>query len=138
MKKKENTISRRNFLALSVAVAGASILDLKSQVYAATYSSSKVNQSKQKIALVGTGVRGVEMWGNHLIRDYSDQIHFVGLSDINLGRLEVGKDIIGASCPTYVDFEKMMRETKPDTLIVTTDDDTHDHFINSSFPPIFF
>lgn len=129
MKKNNNTISRRRFLAVSGAVAGASILDSKSKIYARTSSDTQANQSKQKVALVGTGVRGVAMWGSHLIRDYSDQIDFVGLSDINPGRLEVGKEIIGTSCPTYTDFEKMMRETKPDTLIVTTDDDTHDYFI---------
>ncbi|HTN68155.1 MAG TPA: Gfo/Idh/MocA family oxidoreductase [Dysgonamonadaceae bacterium] len=129
MQNKNNTISRRRFLAVSGAIAGTSILDPKSQVYAGASPISKANQTKQKIALVGTGVRGVSMFGSHLIRDYSDQIEFVGLCDINPGRLEVGKEIIGASCPTYIDFEKMMRETKPDTLIVTTTDDTHDYFI---------
>ncbi len=129
MQKNNNTMSRRRFLAVSGALAGTTIIDPTSQVYADTSATLKANQTKQKIALVGTGVRGVAMFGSYLIRDYSDQIEFVGLSDINPGRLEVGKEIIGVSCPTYVDFEKMMRETKPDTLIVTTDDDTHDHFI---------
>ncbi|MDR2969736.1 MAG: Gfo/Idh/MocA family oxidoreductase, partial [Tannerellaceae bacterium] len=32
-------------------------------------------------------------------------------------------------CPTFTDFEKMMRETKPDLLIVTTMDSTHHEFI---------
>ena len=37
--------------------------------------------------------------------------------------------MIGADCPTFTDFEQMMRQTKPRVLIVTTDDDTHDLFI---------
>src|SRR5690554_6995302 len=36
--------------------------------------------------------------------------------------------MIGSDCPTYTDFEKMMLETKPDVLIITTDDNTHDYF----------
>ncbi len=129
MQKDNTTMSRRRFLAVSGALAGTTIIDPKSQVYADTSGALKTNQKKQRIALVGTGVRGVAMFGSDLIRDYSDRIEFVGLSDINPGRLEVGKEIIGASCPTFTDFEKMMKETKPDTLIVTTDDDTHDYFI---------
>ncbi|MDD3357381.1 MAG: hypothetical protein PHP72_10745 [Dysgonamonadaceae bacterium] len=57
MEKNNNTISRRRFLAVSGAVAGASILDPKSKIYARTSSDAQANQSKQKVALVGTGVR---------------------------------------------------------------------------------
>ena len=69
------------------------------------------------------------MWGNSVVKEYANLVEFVGLCDINPGRLEVGKQLIGVSCPTFTDFEKMMRETKPDVLIVTTDDNTHDQFI---------
>ena len=37
--------------------------------------------------------------------------------------------MLGVKCPTYTDFDKMMRETKPDALIVTTVDATHNEFI---------
>jgi predicted dehydrogenase len=43
--------------------------------------------------------------------------------------LEYAKKSIGTTCPTFTDFEKMMKEIKPDTLIVTTVDATHDQFI---------
>ena len=69
------------------------------------------------------------MWGYDLMKSYPDYIEFVGLCDKNEGRVETGKKIIGASCPTYTDFEKMMKETRPDVLIVTTMDSTHHHFI---------
>ena len=36
---------------------------------------------------------------------------------------------MGVDSPLYTDFDKMMRETKPDTLIVTTMDSTHHEFI---------
>jgi predicted dehydrogenase len=40
-----------------------------------------------------------------------------------------GKQYIGVDCPTFTDFDAMMRQTQPDTLIVTTMDSTHHAFI---------
>src|SRR5258705_11072881 len=37
--------------------------------------------------------------------------------------------MLGVSCATYTDFDKMMKEMKPDRLIVTTVDGTHNEFI---------
>ncbi|MDD2475181.1 MAG: Gfo/Idh/MocA family oxidoreductase [Dysgonamonadaceae bacterium] len=128
-KNNIGAMSRRRFLAVSGAIAGTSIIDHQSKVYPAVFHISKTDQVKQKIALVGTGVRGVSTWGRNVVRDYSDYVDFVGLCDNNPGRLEFGKNFIGASCSTYSDFDKMMKETKPDSLIVTTVDDTHDYFI---------
>ena len=132
MQKNNDTMSRRHFLAVSGAMAGTTIIDPKSQIYAATHTKSIGNHPKQRIAIVGTGGRGTGMFGRDIYRDYSDRIEIVGLCDINPGRLELAKETIGVSCPTYSDsdFDKMMRETKPDTLVVTTTDDTHDFYIN--------
>src|SRR5690554_1554534 len=132
MKKKTNSMSRRHFLAVSGAMAGTTMLDPKSKINAATNLTSNVNQPKQKVAMVGTGVRGIGMWGTSVVRDYSDQIEFVGLCDSNPGRLAYAKKTMGVSCPTYSEseFDKMMKETKPDSLIVTTTDDTHDYYVN--------
>ena len=63
------------------------------------------------------------------MEQYSDIIEFVGLCDINPGRLEFGKEYIGAKCPVFTEFDEMMDKTKPDLLIVTTVDATHDYFI---------
>jgi len=84
---------------------------------------------KLRVALVGTGIRGVSFWGRRLLEQYPELLEFVGLCDINKGRLAFAKEYIGANCPTFVDFEKMMRQTKPDLLIVTTVDSTHHEFI---------
>jgi predicted dehydrogenase len=83
----------------------------------------------QRIALVGTGIRGVDMWGRQVVDKFKDRVRFVGLCDINPGRVEMAKAYLGVDCPTFTDFERMMRETKPDTLIVTTVDATHHEFI---------
>jgi predicted dehydrogenase len=84
---------------------------------------------KQRIVMVGTGHRGTGMWGSPVIKEFGDQVEFVGLCDINPGRVETAKGMLGLTCPTYTDFDKMMKETKPDRVIVTTVDGTHDQFI---------
>jgi predicted dehydrogenase len=56
-------------------------------------------------------------------------VEFVGLCDINPGRLEFAKNRLGVKCPLFTDFEKMMKTVKPEVVIVTTVDSTHDHFI---------
>lgn len=116
---------RRNFLQQSGSlIAGSFIAD-----------SVLANESlttpfvKKRVAMVGTGVRGIGMWGKPVIKEFADQIEFVGLCDINPGRVETAKKSMGLSCPTFTDFDKMMKETKPDKLLVMTVDGTHHQFI---------
>ena len=113
--------TRREFLT-SVSMLAASTA-LPTSLFA--FGSDK----KLKVVLVGTGIRGISFWGKRLLENYSDILEFVGLCDINPGRLAFGKKYIGASCPTFSNFEKMVKETKPDLVIVTTKDSTHHEFI---------
>lgn len=83
----------------------------------------------RRVALVGIGVRGASLWGRDLIRNYRGSVELVGLCDINPGRLEYVKGAIGAACPTFTDFDRMIGATKPDQVIVTTVDSTHHEFI---------
>lgn len=87
------------------------------------------NEKKQRLALVGTGIRGTSFWGRTILQNFGDVVEFVGLCDINPGRLETGKGLIGTDCPTFTSFDEMMQKTKPDKLIVTTVDSTHHEFI---------
>ncbi|MCB0748262.1 MAG: Gfo/Idh/MocA family oxidoreductase [Ignavibacteriae bacterium] len=87
------------------------------------------SKKKLKVALVGTGIRGTSFWGKRLVEQYSDILEFVGLSDINPGRLKFGHEYIGANCPTFINFDEMLRKTNPDLVIVTTKDSTHHEFI---------
>jgi len=84
---------------------------------------------KLKVALIGTGIRGITFWGKRLVDEYSDILEFVGLSDSNSSRLQYGKNYIGAACPTFDNFETMVSTTRPDLIIVTTVDATHHEFI---------
>ncbi len=114
-------LSRRRFLASVSMLAASTALPINSFAFG--------KDKKLKVALVGTGIRGTSFWGKRLNENYSDIIEFVGLSDINPGRLEYGRKYIGVNCPTFLNFEKMVKQTKPDLVIVTTKDSTHHQFI---------
>lgn len=124
-------MNRRNFItASSVAAAGAILSSIPGISEAKNDKKNGVTLSKKKrIALIGTGSRGTTMWGKDVIKDYSDFVEYVGLCDTNSGRLEAAKQYMGATCPTFNDFETMMKTVKPDILIVTVPDFLHDHYI---------
>ena len=116
-------LSRRKFLAsISMLAAGCAISRPAHLIPA--------SGEKLKVALVGTGVRGISFWGKRLVDHYSDMLKFVGLCDINAGRVAMAKSYMGLDCPTFVgNFEQMIRQTQPDLVIVTTKDSTHHEFI---------
>lgn len=118
----ESNVDRRSFLTAISMLAAGNLMSVPSW----GFSNS---QAKLKIVLVGTGVRGTSFWGKRLVEQYSDILEFVGLCDINPGRLAYAKEYMGVSCPTFGDFEEMVSTTKPDLVIVTTKDSTHHEFI---------
>ena len=122
-------MDRRNFLATSAVAAGALLTDTSKISARELNNMGNAPAQKIRVALIGTGSRGNGMWGSSLVKDYPQYLEFVGLCDKNQGRVETGKKMIGVSCPTYTDFDKMMKETKPELLIVTTMDSTHHEFI---------
>ncbi len=122
MKSDQERISRREFID-HAARAGAGATAMAANTYTARAAA------KKRLALVGTGIRGVTMWGSGVAKPYAELVQFVGLCDINRKRVEVGKRMIGVDCATFTDFDRMIEETKPETVIVTTKDSTHDQFI---------
>ena len=86
-------------------------------------------QAKRRYAIVGTGVRAIGMWGRPILRDYPDLVELVGLCDINPLRVEVAKRQMGATCPTYTNFDEMLTKAKPDLLMVTTVDAFHSEYL---------
>jgi len=124
MTTKDSFLSRRNFIAATGAAMAGSLL------FNPLSSSAKAPTAKKmRIAIVGTGDRALGMWSKDVAETYGDSVEYVGLCDVNPGRLAYFKSAAGFSCPTFTDFEKMMKEVKPDTLIVTTVDATHSEYI---------
>ncbi|MBY5960220.1 Gfo/Idh/MocA family oxidoreductase [Membranicola marinus] len=116
------SLNRRNFIeALGMLAAGTMIN--------APAKALGLYGRKLKVTLVGTGVRGTSFWGKRLVDQYPDLLEFVGLADINPGRLEYAKEYMGVNCPVYTDFDQMLTEQNPDLVIVTTVDSTHHEFI---------
>ena len=132
----KSSISRRNFLATSgAAFAGSAFINPLTEIQAAVAPTARP-AAKLKLAMVGTGSRGTSMWGSGLLQRYPDRVEFVGLCDTNPGRVEAAKQILGNTARTYSDlknpmpaFEKMIAETKPDLVIVTTVDAYHCDYI---------
>jgi predicted dehydrogenase len=113
-------VTRREFVT---AVGGAAVGT------ALAGSSSVAAQAKRRYAIIGTGVRGIGMWGRPVAQQYGDVVEFVGLCDINPLRVEVAKKQMGVSCPTFTDFDRMMDVAKPDLLMITTVDGFHSHYL---------
>lgn len=122
------TINRRDFLGNSVRIAvAASALPLYS--YANDIKPEPV--VKTKLALVGTGNRGTYSWGKSVIEAYKDSVEMVALCDINPKRMAASRVIMGKEAKMYEakDFDLMLRETRPDMVIVTTTDCFHEKYI---------
>ena len=98
--------SRRQFIGTAGAVAAGALFV---NPVTAMISGAK---TKQKLALVGTGSRGTSFWGKSIIERYPNEIEFVGLCDINPGRVEYAKKYMGVSCPVFTNFEEIRKNIK--------------------------
>lgn len=90
---------------------------------------------KVRYAQVGTGGRA-RMYYEALCSTYTDTCELVGFCDQSQTRMNYANRMIQEKfghepVPTYyyTDFEKMIDEQKPDVIIVTTVDRTHDDYI---------
>lgn len=117
---------RREFITSSGKVIAASMLATSAM---GSYAGSS-NGRKKRIALVGTGIRGVRFWGRDLAEQFGDSVEFVGLCDLNPGRLAFAKSYIGVDCPVFTNIDDLLDSVKAiDLVMVTTDDASHDEII---------
>ncbi|MFC1606062.1 Gfo/Idh/MocA family protein, partial [Pseudomonadota bacterium] len=124
MKPDSGNMTRRSFIGTGGALGAGAVLA------SSPLGRALADTGKRRVALVGTGVRGVTFWGKFIQENYGDVAEFVGLCDINPGRLEFGKSYIGVpDCPTFDNFDEMLAVARPDLVMVVTVDSTHDEFI---------
>jgi len=70
-----------------------------------------------------------------VLKTYAEHCEMVSFCDNNAGRLKLAQDRARSAAqievPLYdaMEFDRMIREQKPDVVIVTTKDSTHDHYI---------
>lgn len=106
--------------------AGAVALGLASTAYAAA--------PRKRYAVVGVGSRA-RMFTMAITGKFRDSNEVVAVTDTNAGRAALAVKAIaatGASTPKAyeaADFDRMIRETRPATVIVTSPDATHDDYI---------
>ncbi len=112
---EQATVNRRTVIGGALAAAAAPLLGQSA--------------GKKRVATVGTGLRGSTTWGTELLKEHGDRIEFVGLCDINRKRAEASKRMTGVNARVYTDLAQMIRETKPEMLIVTTKDGLHHEMI---------
>jgi len=124
--QRSQVLGRRDFLA--AAVAGGVGLALPSGPASAQDSHPK-RDGRLRVALVGTGARGVAFWAETLQQKYIDVLEIVGLCDINRIRLAFAREHLKLNCPTFVDFDEMIHKTSPDRVIIATPDSTHAKFV---------
>ncbi len=123
--EKNKDMNRRDFIVKAgTAMAAVGLAGPMSSLMA-----QQAPAKKMRLAIIGTGGRAVDMFGKSIMTDYGDWVEFVGLCDVNPGRVKFAGEYIGANCPVYTDFETMVRKSKPDTIIVTTVDAFHDEYI---------
>jgi predicted dehydrogenase len=83
----------------------------------------------KRYALVGCGVRGISMYLHPLTKYYSDVGSLVGICDVNPVRMAAYNSYLQEPVPAFTDFDAMLTEAKPDSVIVTSVDRTHHDFI---------
>ena len=85
---------------------------------------------KKKYAIVGVSGRS-EAFTKPILSKYSDIAEIVALLDSNHARMDNFNETKKLSLPQYneTEFDKMVAETKPDAVIISTTDATHHLFI---------
>ena len=124
-------LTRRSFVQ-SVSAAGLSLAVAPAAL--AQSASTPAAPTRKRYAIVGVGSRS-SMFRSSIHGTYKQHAELVAICDINPGRIELAqrqsKDA-GAAVPRAYgpkEFEKMIAETRPDQVIVTTLDSTHHDYI---------
>ena len=84
------------------------------------------------LVIAGAGVRALG-WAKGIIDRCQGHSELVALYDINGKRMEGFCALINKQIPSYTDFEKMLRETKPTVLLICTPDYTHPDLVDMGF-----
>ena len=123
-------LTRRGFVT-HTALTGAGIFLSGS---ASSRAAAPDSGRKARYAVVGVGGRSL-MYREAILKNYAAHCELVGFCDINPGRLKLAqakaRDLAGGDIPIFEanDFDRMVSETKPDVVIVTTKDATHSQYI---------
>ena len=133
MQKDSNKIDRRKFIDKSVKVAALASLpftSLGAKTLKDITETPTSKSGKTRVALVGTGIRGSNSWGKLLLKQFPDTVEMVSLCDINTKRAKYVQGYLEINAPIYHsdNFAKMIKEAKPEIVIITTPDSFHSKY----------
>lgn len=126
-------IDRRTFVK-TLSATGLGLAALGTAFAADPTGAAPAGGRRKRYAIVGVGGRHV-LYQDAIEKTYAQYAELVGICDLNAGRLGVAQNRSKANSakppPGYAaaDFDRMIAETKPDYVIVTTVDATHDGYI---------
>lgn len=86
----------------------------------------------KRYVLVGTGIRGYQMFAKPIIQNFSSHAELVGLYDINSKRAHYVQQQLNLPIPVFDNFDEMLDQQKPDCVIIATVDAFHGNYILSS------
>ena len=84
---------------------------------------------RRRYALIGTGNRGTTMWGRDLLNGWRSDVDLVAICDTNPLRAERARTMIKSNAPIYTSIEETLVQSKPELVIVCTQDSNHDDII---------
>jgi predicted dehydrogenase len=131
---KSKSLSRRDFIAAGTLAGAGALLPNSLQAGQSTVAAMPGAGSRKRIAHVGTGSRA-RFYREAIVGEYAQFSEYVGLCDNNPGRLKLFQTRVqaasGALVPAYdaAGFDRMIAETRPNVVIVTTVDSIHARYI---------
>ena len=131
MKNSRDDLSRREFAKIS---AGALLTSEVVSAGPALAAGAATGGSPKRYAIVGVGHRSY-VYQTAIQKTFAAHAQLVGVCDVNRGRLQLARDFArkaGRPEPrTFLadDFARMITETKPEIVIVTTVDGFHADYI---------
>ncbi len=84
---------------------------------------------RKRYVLIGAGARGIHMFAKPILNTFTTHSELVGLFDRNPARIDGANRILKTALPGYTNFSRMMKELKPDGLIIASQDSTHAEYI---------
>jgi predicted dehydrogenase len=86
---------------------------------------------KKRYAVAGVSHRAYGLFMDSMLKDYKDYTEFVAMLDSDKSRMDSYNSSRGCSIPSYSpdQFDKMIKDTSPDTVIVACQDCMHHHYI---------
>lgn len=130
----KNPLTRRDFIKTS-ALGAAGLAGAADLLAAPPRPQPSIGSpARKRYAIVGTGGRHY-MYHEAILGRFAATSELVGLCDTNPGRVKLSQDRAraktGRTIPGYAaaDFDRMIAETRPDAVIVTTVDAFHQDYI---------